>query len=647
GGRSGTASIHSSPPEGHAITRSENGSKDGRPESLDAAGLPSEHVSSSSQRVTIKGKTVVKSSDTEETDGDSDSSLEDLNVLLAQHQGKIKKREEERAAREILNRYPTNPASAGTRNETRPQKRKGYEIPPTKSYKFSLQTLVAESRKGQASEEKVARARAALGQRKSEDVKMEDASKSVIAPEEAEVDEGLLASVAGDPEREGGVQKVLHAMKRTEALSREKAWNFFSEENQTPISRLPFPENAVSRDTWQGVFVDPRKRSNAIQSGYEIHALSLREELPYELVIWMLDELCVEDRPVLRDELYMTLVERPGPVKDYLTPPVIAQLFARLNARKDAIESTAIVKLHPSKLQHKRPPEREWGNLCAVINLLGDLAPELQHVSREYAIELLCRLLIASDTSKSYSVIVAVEDALSALITSPPASDWQEREKVIIDNLTATILDPRHRLDLASRLPAHPPRLHTFRRALAFAFLTNLVQPDSSPNPHSPQLPTSSSSLLTTLTSYLDTSPLFSITPQTSYPILTAASTLLDIVLADGYAPPATTPKPSPAELEFNNQIDLLAAQIKRVFSTIVDTGASYMHRTEAKECLERLYYRCVFAVRMRPMRKKGLFDGTHAADGGTDREEGFMRRFLAQGKSSSSSIQENATNVE
>ena len=46
-------------------------------------------------------------------------------------------------------------------------------------------------------------------------------------------------------------------------------------------------------------------------------------------------------------------------------------------------------------------------------------------------------------------------------------------------------------------------------------------------------------------------------------------------------------------------------------------------------------------------MRKKGLFDGTHAADGGTDREEGFMRRFLAQGKSSSSSIQENATNVE
>ncbi len=105
-------------------------------------------------------------------------------------------------------------------------------------------------------------------------------------------------------------------------------------------------------------------------------------------------------------------------------------------------------------------------------------------------------------------------------------------------------------------------------------------------------------------------------------------------------------------ENDFNKSIDELANQIKSMFTRISDTGASHMTRTEAKEVLNRVYYRLVYSVRTKPRPKKNLFmsnsddhirsdggggggEGGRDGDGdGVGREGGpLMKYFLKQKK--------------
>ena len=69
-------------------------------------------------------------------------------------------------------------------------------------------------------------------------------------------------------------------------------------------------------------------------------------------------------------------------------------------------------------------------------------------------------------------------------------------------------------------------------------------------------------------------------------------------------------------EQGFNAAIDRLAAQLKKVFSSIEDTGASHLKRMLAKEALEALHYRVVYSVRSRPPPRKTLFKTFATEDG-------------------------------
>lgn len=71
------------------------------------------------------------------------------------------------------------------------------------------------------------------------------------------------------------------------------------------------------------------------------------------------------------------------------------------------------------------------------------------------------------------------------------------------------------------------------------------------------------------------------------------------------------------SERDFNAAIDKLAAQIKKIFSSIEDSGASHLRRMLAKEALEALHYRIVYSVRSKTPPKKTLFE-TYAKENGT-----------------------------
>jgi hypothetical protein len=61
--------------------------------------------------------------------------------------------------------------------------------------------------------------------------------------------------------------------------------------------------------------------------------------------------------------------------------------------------------------------------------------------------------------------------------------------------------------------------------------------------------------------------------------------------------------------VKFNEAIDQLAAQIKLIFSSIENTGASHLQRLVARDMLEALHYRMVYSVRSKAPPKKTPFE--------------------------------------
>lgn len=192
---------------------------------------------SSAQRIMKHGKEVVISSDGDESD--SAGSLESPDDLLA---------------RFLAPKSPVTPkAHNGDDNETtRPTrknpKHKGVvraESAPRK-YKNSLENLVRQAVSDNETEAGIAKLRASLNDESDRNTDSGPYKASVL-------NEGALASAIDDGNDDSmGLQRLLNAVRRTEALDLGKSWSFF--DLQTPLPPGPeFPHGCVSPGTYLGV----------------------------------------------------------------------------------------------------------------------------------------------------------------------------------------------------------------------------------------------------------------------------------------------------------------------------------------------------------------------------------------------------------
>lgn len=125
--------------------------------------------------------------------------------------------------------------------------------------------------------------------------------------------------------------------------------------------------------------------------------------------------------------------------------------------------------------------------------------------------------------------------------------------------------------------------------------------------------------------------PRFTITRQTDYPVLTASISLLDIALDSGSSSSSSFPSTSCSsppddpqadaereEREFNADVDALAYQLKVLWSSISEVGASFISRIDAKEVMEGVRNRLLFTARTRPAPRARIFDipGQNGEDG-------------------------------
>lgn len=171
---------------------------------------------STSQRVIKNGKEIVISSDGEDTD--SDCSLEDPSNLFAR-------------ASHTQNRPPTQ-----IKKVTSPKK-----------WKYNLDSLVHDAVDDNEVEANVTRYKAVLSQN----------SSSSLVPTGNRLNESMLITALGDTEAGPKSQRVLGAIRRTNALDYDRTWFFF--DNAQTLPPVPeFPkhtcEPGTSMEILRGMF---------------------------------------------------------------------------------------------------------------------------------------------------------------------------------------------------------------------------------------------------------------------------------------------------------------------------------------------------------------------------------------------------------
>lgn len=187
----------------------------------------------------------------------------------------------------------------------------------------------------------------------------------------------------------------------------------------------------------------------------------------------------------------------------------------------------------------------------------------------------------------------------------------------MLNTVYPSVTDTTLRLQLLKYIPASLPQLNLIRRRLALSFFFEDASFLSKP--------TKSLLDLRSVAHHLQ-GPQFAIRNDTDYSDLAASIAILSIAVDDGDQTQAGTDKQE--GIAFNQDIDMLSRRIYTMFTSIVDTGASHMKRTEAKEVIEGFHSRLQYAVRTKRKQKSMLF-GNSMLDADLDSMKNGLQSFL------------------
>ncbi|KAF2202091.1 hypothetical protein GQ43DRAFT_392796, partial [Delitschia confertaspora ATCC 74209] len=483
----------------------------------------------------------------------------------------------------------------------------------------SLSFLVADARKDAERARKIAEIKADLEE------EIEDAPDI----EGHAFDENALVRMMDNDEDGDKVQRLKLAMQRTNAIHLNTVWHSFDEKaSRAPVRRIPFPSRALPQgQRWAASFQNSRKRDQAFLSGHA-HVVFQYQELPEELVIWMIDQLIHKARDAPNMEYLKILGSHPERIQSILTPQKLDEIFHSLGAKPVLTSSDPVAPSYepPNTPRKPLPQTLKW-----VMSLLHQVAPFLPPESRAHALETLLTLSIDDSILADADLSITTQEAVEALLCSIPPPDIPST----LDDLTASLLrritHPVLQHNLVTSLPTISPLAASLQRQLALSFFLHPTRLDA---------PLDSPAIPQVVLAHLRNAPIGKITKETDYSSLTASISLLDIgigpgfttvpylpfptptpLLQDLFSPSRSTDAPPPAtmslpplsaqEKAFNAQIDALAKQVKLLSNDIVEAGAmSNLTKLDAKDASERLFYRLESAVRTRGRKRKVLFGG-------------------------------------
>lgn len=561
----------------------------------------------SSQRVVKDGEIHIRNSD-DETGSDA-SSLEDLDNVLNETERRSPTPELP------LSIHPVEAWSAktGMKDAVGLTKKPSSASSMQKGPRFSLKALAEQKKEFDASKDNIARTRELLQAQERQELRKKTIDTSTF--------ENLLQDY-GDSEEVG---RLKAAIKRTEALEHDLSWSFFGQDRpSSDYSRLP----AIKDHDVGPLLVNDSLRKQSFLSGI-VEDYALQDNLPEELLDWMLEETCLEQRDDLRDAYVHVLIQASSQMTDLLSKGRLGSLFRKIGACEAAVRPQAPIEpriILPKDLEgnQQRP------DLIALLSVIRGSALALKTGPRVHAVSLLCRLLLDRSIAEDGLIVASIESTLTALLSAlNDRSPFPDPQNKILSNLFHAISHPPFRVQLLRNLPPYSAEWLFLRRRLALAWLFD--------DENYLDCAECSSTPISRICDLLGT-PHFHLNNSTDYALLKSTFQILDIAIdsADRPSPAAIT---HDIESGFNADIDQLAAKIKGMFMQIVDSGASDMRRTEAKEVLEGLQSRLLYSVRTRPPRKKNIFGGEETYEGERKGMQDFLAAWKARKRRSDSEV--------
>ena len=578
---------------------------------------------SSGRKVTKNGVIIVKDSDSE--DGDSDSSLEDIDEVMARQKAAsaLASFQEDRN-KQISTKSVMTTSTRLQRATNKNDNARAWKTQPQRSYKWDLKSLANQSNNDTATKERIEKVRNEMeaesgeGQREEENTKMVDLAHG---QDNGSINEAHLASFADGSDAEEDPQRVIAAIRRTEALQQDLTWYFFEDKLSTPPKTDVFPVQALPETGWMTTLKVGWERQQACLTGFVADMAQL-QHLPSEIITWMLDETFFEPRDDLAYAYLGILEKHPQILREVLTVPRLCEILNRFAGR------TSVTRAEEPVIPTFRGPESKplapllLHRLFKALQIFAQIhgvSPE----TRCYAFKMMLRLGMDDSIRANGQLLFSLEDAIVALAQSD--GTW-ERSNLLLDVGAVTYATVRHAqlyLRMLQCIPNAQPYMEDFRRCLALCFFLDDKAYLS--------CDLENVSLFSKVIAHLHSDPRYDPSPKTNYADLGAYVSILDIAINSGFV---SLPFPSKeSEIDFNRSIDALSQQITTLHNGIVDTGASHMKRTEAKNALERLKFRLEFSVRTKPKPKKNVFGdlvGRSNLDGhGQDAD--VMTKFLGK----------------
>lgn len=357
------------------------------------------------------GRLVIKGSDDE--DSDSDSSLEELNVRL-QFQSAT------RHSNVVAN------DSESSRNPRVHKKGIGASVntsPLKPRYKFNMETLIKQAEIHQATEASALSMKTAL----------ECAAEQNLQyiNREAARDSVLKSVVA---EQEGtDINKVLQAVKRTEAIRSEDRWYFFDIDKYDIHVARQLPMIGLING-WKRGLVEPRSREQFVLSNFARDMVGLGDTLPDEFLNWMLYEICFEYRDDLRGAYCNILIASTQQLRKLVSQATLKRLFKVLGGTEAAVEITEKVK--PVSMDHSLYESHDWKFLRAIITFVGHASEHFSLESYSYTMCLLVRLCIDRLFVEDNDLLAAIQKTMEQVSGTVGAKQW---EKIVREEVPSSI----------------------------------------------------------------------------------------------------------------------------------------------------------------------------------------------------------------
>jgi hypothetical protein len=339
---------------------------------------------------------------------DSDSSLEELSTRL----------QYKNTAKHASPRANGSESSRNTRVRNRGKVTTIHSPPPKPKYKFTMEALIKQAESHKAAEESARSTKALL------ENTMEQ--KSQYNSPEAARDRMLKSVVDG---KEGtDVDKILQAVKRTEAIRSEKKWYFFDIVQQDTHADRQLPMNAKT-EGWKTRLADPRSREQTVLSGFARDMVGLGDTLSDETLLWMLKEICLEHQDDMREAYCKILAASSQQLRNLLCPTIIISLFKALGGTDAAVKTDEKVK--PMSADYSPYENHDWTALRAVITFVGQISEHLSLKSCEYTFCLLLRLCIDGVFVEDLSLLAALQKTMEQVSENIGVVDWEQtvREK--------------------------------------------------------------------------------------------------------------------------------------------------------------------------------------------------------------------------